>query len=114
MVAVMRLVVYMAHSLSLFDDLQERIVSSIPGDQLVVIARYCKQDRPVQVGKTLVAKARTTKTVPAPTAKAAARNDDLNEIDTPEPVKVERVEIGRALIALASVLGVDLNPPSEV
>jgi hypothetical protein len=110
----MRLVVYMAHSLSLFDDLQERIASSIPGDQLVIIARHCKQDRPAQVGKTAGAKASTTKIVPARIAKAAARNDDVDKIDTPEPVKVERVEIGRALIALASVLGVDLNPPSEV
>jgi hypothetical protein len=114
MVAVMRLIVYMAHSLSLFDELQERIASSIPGDQLVVIARHCKQDRPAQVSKTVGAKARTTKIVPASTIKVAARNDDVDKVDKPEPGKVERVEIGRALIALASVLGVDLNPPSEV
>jgi hypothetical protein len=114
MVAVMRLIVYMAHSLSLFDDLQERIARSIPGDQFVAIAQHCKQERPVKSSKPVTARPNATRPVPPRTVKASVCNDDTVKIDSPERATVESVEIGRALVALASVLGLDLIPPSEV
>ena len=114
MVAVMRLVVYLSHNLSFFDDLQERIARSIPGNQLVTIANHCKQDRTAKPVKNVGARTAEAKPVTSRSSKPAARNDDPVKTEFPEQSQVEPVEIGRAVVAFASVLGIDLSPPSEV
>lgn len=110
MTAIMRLVAYMRHSLLLFDDLQERIARHLPGDQLVVIARLCRQDRPVKPIKAV----KLASTTPARPTKPTKLVEAPVVIETPGLATVEQVEIGLALVAFAGVLGLDLDPPSEV
>lgn len=108
----MRLIVYMAYSLPLFNDIQERIARYIPGDQLVLIAKRCKQMSPVKPSKLLAPQKAVLKPAVPRTLKTASPVDRTLEVyDKPT---VELVEIGRALIAFASILGTDFSPPPEM